>query len=256
MSRKRKEKKLKEKKTFKEKIYDILIRFFQEEQVVDYKWLLHDGDTYSFMIKRFKKTGYFILFVLISLGIMYLLNYYLKLNIPLMPIGIVSLCLILLVYKADYFKLKMNFSKRRDEVYKSFPLWISTLEILVMSNNIPNTFKKSIETCPKAFRTDLIEFVNKIETDPENKEYYKNFLTKYQIEEVTEIIMDMYSFNKLNKEEIVFEFKHLNERLNKITNNLRVKRQETDLFFISALNSIPVLTVSIYVLIISMTMNM
>ncbi len=157
-----------------------------------------------------------------------------------------------LSFKKNYFKLKKQFNKKRNEVYNSFPLWVSTLQILIISNNVTNTFKKSIPTCPKAFRKDLENFVRDIEYDPDNKEHYKNFLKKYKIDEINEIVMDMYIFNRMDKNEIVKQFSVVNERLNKIQNNIRQKKQDQSLFFISALNSIPLLTASLYVLLISM----
>lgn len=232
-----------------------LISILQEDSLIKYQWLLPDGNLYSFMERRLKKTFYFILFIGIMNVISFIIAYFLKLNLPVLVMCIITISLVLLFYKIDYWKIKMTFQSKRDSVYQSFPLWISTLEILVMTNNIPNTFKKSIATCPTAFKQDLKDFVEKIEFDPENKQHYREFLTKYNIDEVDEIIMDMYSFNKLNKNEIVLEFSHLNERLNKISNRLRTERQSRDLFFISALNSVPILTVSIYVLVISMAMN-
>lgn len=232
-----------------------IISFLQEETLSKYRWLLPDGDLNAFMNKRLRKTMIYSIILLFINLMFFFISYFLDISISYIPEILLSIVIIIILYKKEYWAIKMTFKRRRDDVYKSFPLWVSTLEILVMSNNIPNTFKKSIDTCPISFRDDLIDFVSKIEFDPENKEYYRNFLKRYNIDEVNEIIMDMYSFNKLNKNEIVHEFKNLNERLNKISNNIRVKRQENDLFFISALNSLPIMTVSIYVLFISMTMS-
>lgn len=229
------------------------IVFFKEDKVSEYSWLLPDGDAEMFMVNRIKKT-----IAMTSIFLIFLVVFYV-LDTILLKKGISPVIYLFLLggfafacFKWEYFKLVSAFNQKKKKVYESFPLWVSTLQILVVTNNITNTFKKSIPTCPKAFRKDLEEFVKEIEYDPENKEIYKNFLKRYEIPEVQEIIMDMYAFNRMDKKEIIYQFKSVNERLNKITNNIREKRQESSLFAISAMNSIPILTASIYILVVSM----
>lgn len=208
-----------------------------------------------FMYKRIMNTTFNSCIFLIVLVTIYVFNHFFisqTKDIPLGALIIFFIAFVFLSFKNNYFRMKKEFNRRRGEVYNSFPLWVSTLQILIITNNVTNTFKKSIPTCPKAFKRDLEIFVKQIEYDPDNKEHYKNFLKKYKIDEVSEIIMDMYVFNRMDKNEIVNQFSILNERLNKIQNNIRKRKQEQALFFISAMNSIPLLTASVYVLMISM----
>lgn len=237
------------------KIFNKILNFLKEEDLDSLSWLIpHNGDTLRFMKNRVYKTLiYSFSFLISSLLVVY---YTLGLNKNILIITLLcNFSIAFFVFKNDYFKIKNAFNVKKNDVYKSFPLWVSTLEILVMTNNITNTFKKSIPTCPEAFRSDLEEFVKSIEFDPENKESYRSFLSRYKLDDVTEVIMDMYAFNKLNKEEIVHEFKHVNARLNKISSKIRQERQNSSLFGISALNSIPLFTLSVYILVISMQMN-
>lgn len=210
----------------------------------------------SFMKDRIINTialGFGLLCVMILFFIANLFYFHIKI-----PLGVYFIIFVIgtfITFKIGYLRIKKQFNKKRSEVYNSFPLWVSTLQILIISNNVTNTFKKSLPTCPKAFKRDLEKFVEEIEFDPDNKEHYKNFLKRYKIDEINEIIMDMYAFNRMDKNEIVRQFKIVNERLNKIQNNIRTRKQEQSLFFISALNSIPLLTASIYVLIVSMMLS-
>lgn len=240
----------------KSSIIDKFALISQEDNLKQFSWLIPNKDVLGFMKKRLKKTLIATLITaLLSAVFIYLDMTVLKIGIP--PIIFVFIVIVVgfITFKNDYFKLKKTFTKKKNDVYNSFPLWVSTLQILIMTNNITNTFKKSIPTCPECFRSDLEEFVNKIEFDPENKEYYKNFLRRYGIEEIQEIIMDMYAFNKMDKKEIIHQFTNVNKRLNKIQNNIRMRRQEQSLFFISALNSVPILLGSLYVLVISMLLS-
>lgn len=232
-----------------------LAMIFKEEHLENYQWLIGE-DIEVFMLKRVNKTIKTVIVSSLAFMIVhFLLGKFIGYWTPIPVWILLDILIAYLVFKNDFYKMKNRFKMKRDAVYKSFPLWVSTLEILIMTNNVTNTFKKSIATCPDAIKDDLIEFVHKIEYNPEAKEHYFNFLRKYNIEEVNEIIMDMYAFNKLNKDEIVYEFKNLNQRLNAISTRIRQERQNRDLFAIAALNSVPLFTVSVYILLISMLMN-
>ena len=232
-----------------------LAQYLKEDKLKDYEWLISDKTVEEFMQRRIKNMVIGFVIAVLAYASMFFILKYLGIDIPLILFLVLGVMGGYISFKWPYWNLISQFNKKKNDVYKSFPLWVSTLEILIMTNNITNTFRKSIETCPAAFKSDLIEFVNKIETDPANKEHYKNFLKKYKIEDVSEIIMDMYAFNKLDKNEIVYEFEHLNKRLNKISNKIRQDRQNTSLFAIAALNSIPLFTVSVWVLLASMLMS-
>lgn len=246
-----------EKEGFNRKLSRLLAYYFKEDDLENLSWLVPDGDVDRFVLRRINKFIIAALIMsLISVALI-AMNYFLHIwfDLPVFVYIIAAAVVSYLAFKSDYLKIKNTFKKKKKDVYNSFPLWVSTLQILIMTNNITNTFKKSIPTCPDCFRHDLEVFVSKIEFDPENKEYYKSFLKKYGIEEIQEIIMDMYAFNKMDKKEIIHQFTTVNERLNKIQANIRTRRQEQNLFFISALNSIPILIGSLYVLITSMMIS-
>lgn len=253
---KKKKKEKKAKSENKLSLMDKLIIFSKEEDLDELAWLLPDGNVEKFMRKRITSTIVYTLVAALICAMFYLANeLVMHYAIPTAIYLIFIVCFGFLVFKSGFNKVKKAFKKKRDAVYDSFPLWVATLQILIMTNNVTNTFKKSLPTCPECFKSDLEKFVKEIEYDPENKNSYKNFLSKYGIEEVREIIMDMYAFNRMDKNQVVHQFKILNERLNKIQNKSRERRQEQSLFFISALNSVPLMTSSIYVLVISMMLS-
>ena len=63
--------------------------------------------------------------------------------------------------------------------------------------------------------------------------------------------MDLYQFNFVDKNNISTEFAALHKRLNRISSDTRKRRQESDTFLIGALNSLPLMVVSLYILMIS-----
>ena len=72
----------------------------------------------------------------------------------------------------------------------AFPLWMSTLEVLIVTNNIPNTLRKSLPSCPKPIVKDLERFIARLDVNPIDKEAYKDFLSQYNIPEIQEIVLD------------------------------------------------------------------
>ena len=230
--------------------------YFKEDELDGFEWLLPHQSIELFMKKRIR---YFMIVFIINLTLLSFTIYKQLLPLTVKTQFTLRIAINVLVsymfFKYPFWKIKKIFNVKREDIYRVFPLWISTLEVLIMTNNIPNTFKKSIATAPAPLQKDLIDFCKKIEVSPENKEYYREFLSQYQLEDVSEIIMDMYAFNHLEKNEIVYEFRNLNRRLNKIAARIRQERQRRELFVVAALNSFPLLAASIYVLVISMMMN-
>ena len=137
-----------------------------------------------------------------------LLNLHLAINYPLFIIA--SVIISYGIYKIDYFMIKSVFKNQQKSVKDAFPLWMSTLEVLIVTNNIPNTLRKSLPSCPKPIVKDLERFIARLDVNPIDKEAYKDFLS-----------------------------------------DTRKRRQESDTFLIGALNSLPLMVVSLYILMIS-----
>lgn len=230
-----------------------IITYSTETDLNSLIFLLENETTSSYVEKRLKKA----LFIFLSLAgfvcavglINFILNLHLKINYPLFIIA--SVLISYGIYKIDYFMIKSVFKAQQKSIKDSFPLWMSTLEVLIVTNNIPNTLKKSLPSCPKPIVKDLEKFIAKLEINPIDKEAYKDFLSEYNIPEIQEIVLDLYQFNFVDKNNISTEFAALHKRLNRISSDTRKRRQESDTFLIGALNSMPLMIVSLYILMIS-----
>ena len=158
----------------------------------------------------------------------------------------------LLGYKLPYFYIQSKVKQKTKQVAADFPLWLSSLEVLILSNNIPNTLKKSLVTCPISMKKDLEVLVRKLEKDPMNQQSYIDFLAQYQLSDVNELMLDLYQFNYLDKSLMISEFAAMHKRINAMNTSQRQYRHEQNLFFIGAINSIPLFLLSIYVLLLSL----
>lgn len=197
---------------------------------------------------------YRMIIILISILISILMLYYhFKIQslqhhvlLVMMVLGI-EYCL----YKIPYWWIMLKFNSKKAQVYYDFPLWVSSLEVLIASNTIVNTLKASLETCPKSFVGDLKQLLIHLEKEPTNKKHYLSFLNQYNLPEVKDMMLDFYQFNFLNKDLMIREFKNLNIRLNKMERTSRKHKQMQQIFLIGALNSIPLFLLSCYILLIA-----
>lgn len=232
---------------------DTVQQYATETDLNNFIFMLKDETAESYVEKRiqFALSGFAIM--MLALVVVTIVNFVFKLrlaiNYPLFLIA--STALTYIVYKLDYIMLKSAFRKKQTAVKDAFPLWMSTLEILIVTNNIPNTLKKSLISCPDVLREDLEAFIKKIEVNPIDKDAYVSFLSEYNIPEIQEIVLDLYQFNFVEKNNISAEFSALHNRLNRLKSDTRKRRQSSEIFMIGALNSVPLMCLAIYILMIS-----
>ena len=240
---------LEHKISLKEKIVD----YTTETDLSSFVFLLDGETTSSYVKKRLKKSVAIFLSLLSIIVLINVINLIFKLDFEIndgLFLGL-SLAIAYIIYKLDYLLLKSVFKQQQKSIKNTFPLWMATLEILIVTNNIPNTLEKSLPSCPKPIKKDLEKLVLKLNRNPVDKEAYASFLAEYNIPEIQEIVLDLYQFNFIEKDNISKEFSALHNRINRIASDSRKERQEQEKFFIGAINSIPLLIVSFYILMIS-----
>lgn len=232
---------------------DTIQHYATETDLNNFVFMLKGETAESYVQKRMQLALSGFAVMMLALVIMTAVNILFKLrlaiNYPLFLIASVALTYI--VYKLDYIMLKNAFKKKQVAVKDAFPLWMSMLEILIVTNNIPNTLKKSIVSCPEVLKEDLEVFVKKLEINPIDKEAYVSFLSEFNIPEIQEIVLDLYQFNFVEKNNISAEFSALHKRLNRLKSDTRKRRQSSEIFMIGTLNSVPLMCLAIYILMIS-----
>lgn len=230
-----------------------IVGYITETDLSSFVFLLDGETTSSYVKKRLKKSVAIFLSLLSIIVLINVINLIFKLNFEIndgLFLGL-SLAIAYIIYKLDYLLLKSVFKQQQKSIKNTFPLWMATLEILIVTNNIPNTLEKSLLSCPKPIKKDLEKLVLKLNRNPVDKEAYASFLAEYNIPEIQEIVLDLYQFNFIEKDNISKEFSALHNRINRIASDSRKERQEQEKIFIGAINSIPLLIISFYILMIS-----
>lgn len=137
----------------------------------------------------------------------------------------------LLFYKLPYILLSMRHTQNCNDVVSAIPLWVNQIYALIEKNTIHNAIVNSLsDHTPKAIRNDLREFINRIEKQPNDKEAYLAFLSRYQIEGFLDIMLKLYEFRSLSKEKLKYEIRNLNQSLSKIEALKRQNQFKNEVF--------------------------
>ncbi|MEG0408155.1 MAG: hypothetical protein RR623_04710 [Bacilli bacterium] len=143
--------------------------------------------------------------------------------------------------------LKLTHNTKCNEMVTAIPLWINSLYSLIGENNIRNTIELSYQNAPDCLKADLKKFIENIEEDDDNKEIYLNFLSEYEIDGLNEIMLKLFEFRNLSKDNLRYEILNLSKCLGKIEQRRTENRYKNELFFVDILGNIMIMVPSLYV---------
>ena len=146
-------------------------------------------------------------------------------NIVFLPLAM------LLFYKLPYLLLSMRHTQNCNDVVAAIPLWVNQIYALIEKNTIHNAIINSDhEHTAKALRLDLKQFIKRLEKNPDDKDAYLDFLSRYQVEGFLDIMLKLYEFRSLSKEKLKYEIRNLNQSLSKIEALKRKNRFKNEVF--------------------------
>ncbi|MEG0328378.1 MAG: hypothetical protein RR565_10150 [Erysipelothrix sp.] len=106
------------------------------------------------------------------------------------------LLLIPIFYIHTIRKTKRKFLKIQAELKYEFPIWLRTIQMLLIDNTVVVALKKSMDNAPKLIKNDLKDLIEKITEDPWDTTAFDNFLIEY---EMTEIRKSMRTLQRLHR---------------------------------------------------------
>ncbi|MEG2792761.1 MAG: hypothetical protein RR909_03165 [Bacilli bacterium] len=186
-----------------------LILFFEEDYIKKNNFLLVKSEL-NFMKQRFLLALMTFLSLLLVSAVIKDLSF-----IIFIPIGVVG------VYMYPLYQLKQYKKNMAKRIENDFPIWLMQLEVLVLTNTIPNAIKKSINVCPNSLKEDIVLLSNKVMVDPTNKSYYLDFIKPYQTSDITEVLLSLYQFNFANKQDLAYDFHVLHNRMDVLKTKAR-----------------------------------
>jgi hypothetical protein len=133
--------------------------------------------------------------------------------------NIISLVIMIVVYKGLYFVEVSKYKKKLNVASKQFPYYLNNLSILINNNPVLNAIYDSIESAPLIFQKDLLELVEEVhQGEKDGITPYMEFYNKYkQIEDLHRIMITLYNMSQNNSDnEIIMASlcKLSNEKLN------------------------------------------
>lgn len=140
--------------------------------------------------------------------------------------------IMLAMTRLPYGYLCLRHTQNCNDVISAIPLWVNQIYALIEKNTIHNAILNSYSShTPKAIRQDLQELIHCIEVQPDDKEAYLHFLSRYHIEGFLDIMLKLYEFRSLSKEKLKYEIKNLNQSLGKIETMKRQNQFRNEVFF-------------------------
>ncbi len=107
--------------------------------------------------------------------------------------GLFPVCLLLAFsYKVDYGLAKKAVIH---EIRKAFPDWLMEVSLLLQTENVQNSIRKSREFAPDILRPQLNDLVENLEAMPESNIPYSRFLQEFAIPEAASAMGMLYSLS-------------------------------------------------------------
>lgn len=81
------------------------------------------------------------------------------------------------------------------ELRKAFPDWLMEVALLLQTENVANSIRKSLESAPDILKPELKSLMEKLEQNPESNLPYSEFLSDFSIPEVASAMGMLYSIS-------------------------------------------------------------
>ncbi len=118
-----------------------------------------------------------------------------------------------LCYQLPLYTFEKYIKKQQRLINEAFLIWILQLEALVLTSNISNAIKKSVAFCPAILKEEIQELASQVEVNPMHKPYYQKFLQQYETSDIREVMLSLYQFNFVKKEQLVYDFEKIHKRI-------------------------------------------
>ena len=81
------------------------------------------------------------------------------------------------------------------EIRKAFPDWLMEVSLLLQTENVQNSIKKSMESAPEILKPELINLVEHLEASPESNVPFSRFMQEFSIPEISSAMGMLYSLS-------------------------------------------------------------
>lgn len=102
-----------------------------------------------------------------------------------------------------------------------FPQWLMDLALLMQSNNVYVSLRKSRENAAELFASQLDELLRRIEEKPDDVESYTAFFGEFEIPEITSCMQMLYAVAENGNGDVDAQVEHLIRRIHEMQEQIQ-----------------------------------
>lgn len=102
------------------------------------------------------------------------------------------------------------------EINKEFPGWFRNLAINLQKETVQVSIKNSLKEAPLILKPALISLIKELDDDPVTMKPYINFLSSFELPDISSAMKMLYSLNEAGQEEVVTQINTLVARNNQL----------------------------------------
>lgn len=121
-------------------------------------------------------------------------------HVPMM--GTFFLFVILILFFIPVYNVKQAKKRVQDDVYAAFTEWLRDVAINLQDETLTAAIEETYDQCHVVLKSSLKRFIYQIENDPADVTAYYNFLSEFQIEDVSATIKTLYSLTIQDADDI------------------------------------------------------
>lgn len=146
-----------------------------------------------------------------------------KQSIPLVLVGILVSVFLMNQHKIGHSLAKKKVTR---EIEKQFPEWLMQVALLLQTDNVQISIRKSIADAPEVLVPALEELVLELEENPDSIQPYSRFLREYHNPDVQSAMKMLYALSNGNFGDIKGQIEELIERNNTMMDKSEKLHQE------------------------------
>ena len=102
------------------------------------------------------------------------------------------------------------------EINKEFPSWFRNLAINLQKETVHVSIKQSLKDAPLVLKPSLISLIKELDDDPVTMKPYINFLSTFELPDISSAMKMLYSLNEAGQDEVVTQINTLVTRNNQL----------------------------------------
>lgn len=154
-------------------------------------------------------------------------------------IFIFSIPVIVLIANLHKIRYKVQFSQVKRKISEDFPFWLLNVALLMETENVQVAIAKSYPDAPPILKPALENMLSQLLEDPNAKEPFLSFLSRFELPEVKESMSTLYSIDTERGGNISIEFENIINRNIKQLNRAETLKNEDRTYLFEASAKIP-----------------